>query len=188
MRKDARLCPVLFRFLLSHWPLTLDHKSELFIDECTQVLDETLEKDVDDIIEDLLEYVAFAAESSSMTLAEKALVFLQNNRIKVAISHHPEKLMKMLFPSLYRVAKDHWHRNVQLLALQVMNSLMLLDQTAFKKVTGDFKAAMMAEAIEKSNKKKLWLEIANIAIRKDPRIIKENVERDMDAYFGVSPK
>ena len=188
VRKDARLCPLLFKFLLSHWPLTLDHKSELFIDECTQVLDETLENDVDDIIEKLLEYVAFAAESSSMTLAEKALGFLQNNRIKVAISHNPEPLMKKLFPSLYRVAKDHWHRNVQLLALQVMNSLMLLDQQAFKKVTADFKATMMAEAIDKSNKKKLWLEIANIAFRKDPRIIPDVVQRDMDAYFGVSPE
>ena len=187
VRKDARLCPLLFRFLLTHWPLTLDHKSELFIDECTQVLEETLEKDIDDVIEDLLEYITFAAESSSMTLAEKALNFLQNNRIKVAISHNPEKLMKILFPTLYRVAKDHWHRNVQLIALQVMNSMMLLDQIVFKKVTSEFRASMMAEQVEKSNKKKLWLEIAEIALQKDPKIVRENVEHDMDAYFGMTP-
>ena len=185
IRKDARLCPVLLHFLISHWPLTLDQKCELFIDEVAQVLEETLEKDIDSIMQSLLECVSNSAESPSMTLAEKSLKFIQNNRVMNAISHNPEPLMSLIFPTLFRVAKEHWQRNVQLLALQVMNSLMTLSPPTFKKVTADFKTEMMKEMTMKSNKKKLWLEVAKVAMNNDKSIDPDLVNHDMDAYFGV---
>lgn len=186
VRKDARLCPTLLKFLVTHWPLTLDQKSELFIDEVGQVIEEMLPADLRTVMGSLLECITFAAESPSMTLAEKALNFLKNERIKNAITENPNELMSMIFPTLFRVAREHWHKNVQLIALQVMNILMELDPVAFKASANEFKQKTMVEGTKKEKKKILWQKVASKAIKNDNTIDEASVQADMVAYFGYS--
>jgi len=186
IRKEPKLCITLLKFLITHWPLTLDHKSELFIDEISQIFDETMPQDVSSQISSLLECVSIAAESPSMTLAEKALKFMINQRVQASIIAKPTELITQVFPSLFRVAREHWHRNVQVTALTVMNTLMELNIEAFKSVAEQFKEKSYSESSVKEQKKTFWDQIVQQAIQKDPSIDSSIVDRDMDSYFGFS--
>lgn len=185
IRKDARLCTTLLKFLITHWPLTLDQKSELFIDEVAQMLEETPPQDISANIGELMERVAFAAESPSMTLSEKALGFMLNPRVQVAITEQPEQLIRTMFPALFRVAREHWHRNVQVKALEVMNALMELSPDVFRMVAAEFKQKAIAEFERKRAKKAFWEQVAAMASANDETISPETVEKDMMAYFGA---
>ena len=185
IRKDARLANHLLQFLICHWPLTLDHKSELFIDEITRMLDETNPQDLTGNIKPLLSCVCIAAESPCMTLADKALKFLLNNRIQNLIVADSDTLLKIVFPPVFRVACAHWQRNLQVNALNVMNTLMELSPTAFRRVAENFKASAMMEPARKAQKKNLWDQVAQVATANDSSIDIEVVNFELNAFFGM---
>lgn len=185
IKKNASLSNVLLKFLITHWPLTHDKKSELFIDEVAQILAEASPQVVNDNMPDLMECVCFAAESPSMTLAEKALLFMINPRVQVSIAEKPYELISQVFPSLFRAAREHWHRNCQTKALEVMNTLMELNPTAFEKVASQFKAQVRTYIDKMRSKKFLWECIAAKAVKNDAEIDPLAVKKDMNAYFGI---
>lgn len=185
IKKDARLGNALLQFLINHWPLTLDHKSELFIDEVTQMLDETIPQSLNQNICDLLSCVSIAAESPCMTLADKALNFMLNNRIQNIIVENPVPLLRIVFPALFRVAREHWQRNVQVTSLNVMNTLMELNPQAFRQVAEEFKQSSLTEGARKAKKKDLWDAVARVAAKNDLSINSGDVKEEITSFFGT---
>lgn len=183
--KDARLGNSLLRFLIAHWPLTLDHKSELFINEVTQVLEVSNTECLSENIGELLSCVAIAAESPGMRLADKALTFLLNNRIQNMIVENPEPLLNILFPALFRVARGHWEKSVQLKALNVMNTLMELSPSVFRKVAEEFKQTSLMERARKRQKKSLWDAVTQVAAANDVTLDTATITEELTAFYGV---
>ena len=183
--KDARLGNSLLRFLISHWPLTQDHKSELFINEVTQMLEVTNTDCLNENIRDLLSCIAIAAESLGMNLANKALNFMLNNRIQNIIAGNPEPLLNIIFPALFRVARGHWEKSVQLKALTVMNTLMELNPSVFRKVAEEFKQVSLMERARKRQKKSLWDAVAQTAAKNDVTLDTGSIAQELTAFYGV---
>ena len=153
IRKDARLGNNLLQFLIGHWPLTLDHKSELFINEISQVIDDINTVDLQQNIKSLLERITIAAESPCTTLADKALKFLSNNTIQNMIVENAEPLLAILFPPLFRITCGHWQKTLQLAALKEMNCLMELVPEEFKAAAETYKENSLYEKARKMRKK-----------------------------------
>ena len=183
IKKDARLGESLIEFMITHWPLTLDSKSELFIDELTQMLDE------DSVKENLckiLSCISIAIESSSRSLAERALDFVMENQIQAMFVENPGPMLSILFPPLFRVARGHWQKSVQLKALNAMNTFMELDPMAFKDVAAKFKEDSILERAKKIKKRDLWGAVVQVAVSNDDTIDRETIEGDLTAFYGVS--
>ena len=183
IKKDARLGESLIEFMITHWPLTLDSKSELFIDELTQMLDE------DSVKENLckvLSCISIAIESSSRSLAERALDFVMENQIQAMFLENPGPMLSILFPPLFRVARGHWQKSVQLKALNAMNTFMELDPMAFKDVASKFKEDSILERAKKIKKRDLWGAVVQVAVSNDDTIDRETIEGDLTAFYGVS--
>ncbi|KAH0792659.1 serine/threonine-protein phosphatase 2A 56 kDa regulatory subunit epsilon isoform [Histomonas meleagridis] len=183
IRKDARLGNNLLSFLISHWPLTLDHKAELFLDEILQMIRETVPKFISSNIKGLFTCVSIAAESPSMNLAGKALNFLLDNKIKNFIVEQPHLLLGIVFPALFRVARGHWHRNVQVTALNVMNTLMELDPESFKQVALEFKMSSLNEKYTKQMKLKLWKSVVKVASKNDDSFDPKAVKAEISNFY-----
>ncbi|OHT08583.1 phosphoprotein phosphatase [Tritrichomonas foetus] len=184
IRKDNTLGNTLLKFLIAHWPLTLDHKSELFIDEITQMLNDGNYKNIDDNIDPLLRCVSIAAESPCTTLADKALKFMLNNSILNAVSNNPDHLLEIIFPPLFRVARSHWQRNLQLCALNVMNALVDLVPENFKKAAVNFKQTVISEAHRKVLKRNFWDMVAKVAVSNYSTIDTDYVNKELSDFFG----
>ena len=182
IKKDASLGEALVEFLIAHWPVTLDSKSELLIDEVTQMLDE---KCVKDNMPKIMTCIAMAVESPCRRLAEKALNFLLDNRMQNIILENSVELLSILFPPLFRSARGHWQQTVQLKALNTMNTFMELDPEAFRKVAEQFKENVIMDRAKKINKRNLWEAVAQVAAQKDTTVDCETIGKDLTAFYGV---
>ena len=129
--------------------------------------------------------ICIAAKSSCTTLADKSLKFLRRNRIQNLIVEDPDHLLGVIFPTLYQIAREHWHRNLQLEALNVMNSLVCLVPQQFTKAAAQFKQDVLTECRRKEMKKNLWDSIAQIAIDNDQTIDAESVNSEFTAFYGI---
>lgn len=185
IRKDARLGNNLLQFLIGHWPLTLDHKSELFINEISQVIDDINTVDLQQNIKSLFERITIAAESPCTTLADKALKFLSNNTIQNMIVENAEPLLDILFPPLFRITCGHWQKTLQLAALKEMNCLMELVPEEFKAAAETYKENSLYEKTRKMRKKNLWEDVAKVAAKNFNTIDSEEVDEELTAFFGI---
>jgi serine/threonine-protein phosphatase 2A regulatory subunit B' len=166
VRKNVHLGSQLIRFLQAHWPMTLDHKAQLFIGEVRQLLDESFDAVEADVC-DLLQYVALAAESPCTKLAQSALAFLADNNFQNLYNKKPEALLRIVFPAIYRIAEGHWKPEIQVKALTVMKAFLELNPDAFAGVAGRFKGDVRAEGQRREQKKRAWEQIAECAAKGD---------------------
>jgi serine/threonine-protein phosphatase 2A regulatory subunit B' len=169
VRKNVRLGSQLIQFLRAHWPMTLDHKAQLFIGEAKQLLDESFEAVEKDVCS-LLQYIAMAAESPCTRLALTALDFLTDNNFQNLYNKKPEPLLRIMFPAVYRIAEGHWQQNTQVKALMVMKIFLELNPEVFAIVAGQFKAEVLAEVQRRDQKKRLWEAVTDCAAKIDPHI------------------
>jgi serine/threonine-protein phosphatase 2A regulatory subunit B' len=182
VQKDVRLGSQLIQFLRAHWPMTLDHKAQLFIAEARRLLDESFDSVEADIC-DLLEYIGMAAQSPCTRLANTALDFLADNNFQNLYAKNPEPLLRLIFPAVYRIAEGHWQQNTQAKALAVMKSFLELNPDVFATVAGSFKKDVHAEGQRRISKRMAWERIAESAARIDGRMSAWG-RRDIVAFFG----
>jgi serine/threonine-protein phosphatase 2A regulatory subunit B' len=182
-RKDPIIGNNLIHFLITHWPLTLDHKAELFIKEISRILEISITDCIKTHICELLGCIAISIESPCTMLAEKAVSFIQDEAIQQMISDDPLRLFKVIFPSLFRVAKNHWEPKVQLKALHTMNAMMVIDPNAFAKTAAEFREESMLQKERNSAHKTLWTAVAERAATNFELIDVTAIDRKFSAFF-----
>jgi serine/threonine-protein phosphatase 2A regulatory subunit B' len=182
-RKEPIIAHNLIHFLVTHWPLTLDHKAELFIKEISRILEIRITDCVKAHISELLRCIAISIESPCTTLAEKALAFVQDDPIRQMLSDDPLHLFKIIFPALFRVAKNHWEAKVQLKALHAMNEMMVIDPNAFARTADEFREESMLEKERNSAHKSQWTAVAERAAANVQLIDLKAIDRKFSAFF-----
>lgn len=188
IRKDARLTNNVLHFLIEHWPLTLDHKTELFLDEISQVLEDSNPQDLTANSKSLFNCVSIAVESPCMTLSEKALKFLQNNSIQNLIVEDPDPLLAIIFPPIFRVTCGHWQKNVQVSALNVMNTLMELTPDGFKRAAEQFKTNSILSKTRKIQKYNMWIDVLEVSAMKDSSIDVDVVAEGIKEFYNTEKR
>jgi serine/threonine-protein phosphatase 2A regulatory subunit B' len=185
VRKDVRLGGSLLQFLMNHWPLTLDHKAQLFIDEITQLLDDAFPC-VEAHICDLLMYISMALESPSMSLARRAMRFLTENNFQDLYRKSPRPMLRLIFPALYQVAEGHWQRSVQKEAVLTIKMFMDLDPAAFRDVANSLMDSVKGEWKQKMGKKEFWQAVTLVAINRDQTVQATSIMADLEDFYGAA--
>jgi hypothetical protein len=183
VRKDGKLGGPLIKFLVTHWPLVSDHKSELFIDELIQMLDELIVDSINANIRDILRCIAMAVESPSLRLADKGMTFLQHPQVQEMIRKN--HLVKDLFIPIYRAAQGHWHRVIQVKGLTIMNMLMEVDVDALREATSNLKTEEQDIQKRMEKKKRIWERVARVARSKDIGVDMVSLQHNFDEFFGT---
>lgn len=183
VRKDKQIGNNLMHFLITHWPLTLDHKAELFIKEVTQVLEIGVTECVKAHIADLLQCIAISIESQCTTLAEKALSFVLEDTVQHMLADDAANLFRIVFPALFRAAKSHWQSKIQLQALDAMSVLMALNQDVFAQTAAEFKEQSLAEQERNSAHKLQWAAVVRTAAANYELVDVDGLERKLALFF-----
>jgi serine/threonine-protein phosphatase 2A regulatory subunit B' len=160
VHKEQQLGDSLLRFLITHWPMTLDHKAELFIDEVVQLLENNITECFGRHAARLMECIATAAESPCTTLAERAFGFVTHESAQAIIASDPYAIMRILFPPLYRVAKSYWTSRIQLRAISALNLLLEINPDVCTTVATEFRTESLAEPENKAAHHDLWSAVA----------------------------
>jgi serine/threonine-protein phosphatase 2A regulatory subunit B' len=184
VEKENRLGNLLLQFLITHWPMTFDHKAELFIDEVVHLVQDHPDC-FDRHTPRLMECIAVAAESPCTTLAERAFGFVMHERVREIIAGDPYTMMRILFPPLYRVTRSHWAERIQLRAVTAMNLLVEVNPLVCAEIAAEFRKESLNEAENKAAQRDLWTAVAETAAKKIERVDTERVARQFATFFDA---
>lgn len=78
-------------------------------------------------------------ESSFLQVAERALYFWNNEYIMSLIEENNQVIMKIMFPALYKISKEHWNQTIIALVYNVLKTFMEMNSKLFDELTANYK-------------------------------------------------
>lgn len=166
LEKDATLTEPVVRGLLKFWPKTCSQKEVMFLGEIEEILDVIEPNQFVKIQEPLFRQVARCVSSPHfqviyitfctnfdeivvksqsnespflLQVAERALYFWNNEYIMSLIEENNQVIMKIMFPALYKISKEHWNQTIIALVYNVLKTFMEMNSKLFDELTANYK-------------------------------------------------
>uniref|UniRef100_A0A3P8R023 Serine/threonine protein phosphatase 2A regulatory subunit n=1 Tax=Astatotilapia calliptera TaxID=8154 RepID=A0A3P8R023_ASTCA len=128
------------RGLLKFWPKTCSQKEVMFLGEIEEILDVIEPTQFKKIQEPLFKQISKCVTNPHFQVAERALYFWNNEYILSLIEENIDKILPIMFGSLYRISKEHWNPTIVALVYNVLKTLMEMNCTLFDELTSSYKA------------------------------------------------
>lgn len=96
--------------LLKYWPKVNSPKEVMFLNEVEEVLDVTDPAEFQKIQIPLFQQLARCINSQHFQVAERALLYWNNEYVVNLMSDNLAILLPIVFPALYTNSKSHWNR------------------------------------------------------------------------------
>lgn len=74
-----------------------------------------------------------------LQVAERALYFWNNEYIMSLIEENNQVIMKIMFPALYKISKEHWNQTIIALVYNVLKTFMEMNSKLFDELTANYK-------------------------------------------------
>ncbi|XP_018422768.1 PREDICTED: serine/threonine-protein phosphatase 2A 56 kDa regulatory subunit alpha isoform [Nanorana parkeri] len=166
LEKDATLTEPVIRGLLKFWPKTCSQKEVMFLGEIEEVLDVIEPTQFKKIQEHLFKQISKCVSSSHFQVAERALYFWNNEYILSLIEENIEKVLPIMFGSLYKISKEHWNPTIVALVYNVLKTLMEMNGKLFDELTGSYKAERQKEKKKELEREELWRKLDDLQMNK----------------------
>eukprot|EP01126_Amoeba_proteus_P035453 TRINITY_DN3577_c0_g1_i11.p1 TRINITY_DN3577_c0_g1~~TRINITY_DN3577_c0_g1_i11.p1 ORF type:complete len:271 (-),score=75.58 TRINITY_DN3577_c0_g1_i11:269-1081(-) len=106
--------------------------------------------------------IAECISSSHFQIAEKALTIWssENNEcILRLVAENVDVILPILFPSLFYVAKSHWHKSIKSMAYSGLRLFMDIDDVIFGNVIAGYERQRVEEKLDRDERVSRWLEL-----------------------------
>ncbi|MEE6473983.1 hypothetical protein FKM82_010238 [Ascaphus truei] len=126
-----------------------------------------LEKDTtltEPVIRGLLKF--WPKTCSQKEVAERALYFWNNEYILSLIEENIDKVLPIMFGSLYKISKEHWNPTIVALVYNVLKTLMEMNGKLFDELTGSYKAERQREKKKEIEREELWRKLDDLQLKK----------------------
>uniref|UniRef100_A0A8C6ZQE4 Protein phosphatase 2 regulatory subunit B'alpha n=1 Tax=Nothoprocta perdicaria TaxID=30464 RepID=A0A8C6ZQE4_NOTPE len=140
LEKDTTLTEPVIRGLLKFWPKTCSQKEVMFLGEIEEILDVIEPTQFKKVEEPLFKQISKCVSSSHFQVAERALYFWNNEYILSLIEENIDKILPIMFGSLYKISKEHWNPTIVALVYNVLKTLMEMNGKLFDELTSSYKA------------------------------------------------
>lgn len=162
LEKDAALTEQVVRGLLKFWPKTCSQKEVMFLGEIEEILDVIEPSQFVKIQEPLFKQLARCVASPHFQVAERALYFWNNEYVLSLIEENIAVIMPIMFPSLYRISKEHWNQTIVALVYNVMKTFMEMNSKLFDELTAGYKADRQKEKKKEKERDELWKRLSKL--------------------------
>ncbi|MCI4389575.1 hypothetical protein PGIGA_G00099730 [Pangasianodon gigas] len=166
LEKDATLTEPVIRGLLKFWPKTCSQKEVMFLGEIEEILDVIEPTQFKKIQELLFKQISKCVASPHFQVAERSLYFWNNEYILSLIEENIDKILPVMFNSLYRVSKEHWNQTIVALVYNVLKTLMEMNSKLFDELTASYKADRQREKKKEQEREELWKKLEELKISK----------------------
>ncbi|XP_047657588.1 serine/threonine-protein phosphatase 2A 56 kDa regulatory subunit alpha isoform isoform X2 [Tachysurus fulvidraco] len=156
LEKDPALTEPVIRGLLKFWPKTCSQKEVMFLGEIEEILDVIEPTQFKKIQELLFKQISKCVASPHFQVAERSLYFWNNEYILSLIEENIDKVLPIMFSSLYRVSKEHWNQTIVALVYNVLKTLMEMNSKLFDELTASYKADRQREKKKEQEREELW--------------------------------
>jgi serine/threonine-protein phosphatase 2A regulatory subunit B' len=112
LEKDPSLAEEVMMGLLKYWPKVNSPKEVMFLNEVEEVLDVTDPTEFQKIQVALFQQLARCINSQHFQVAERALLYWNNEYVVNLMSDNLPIILPIVFPALYTNSKSHWNRSV----------------------------------------------------------------------------
>eukprot|EP01126_Amoeba_proteus_P035459 TRINITY_DN3577_c0_g2_i1.p1 TRINITY_DN3577_c0_g2~~TRINITY_DN3577_c0_g2_i1.p1 ORF type:complete len:432 (+),score=109.71 TRINITY_DN3577_c0_g2_i1:613-1908(+) len=164
IEKDPSLTETVLKRILSLWPVTNSSKQLLFLAELEDIL-LVISQHPDQFVvvqEMVFKKIAECISSSHFQIAEKALTIWssENNEcILRLVAENVDVILPILFPSLFYVAKSHWHKSIKSMAYSGLRLFMDIDDVIFGNVIAGYERQRVEEKLDRDERVSRWLEL-----------------------------
>src|ERR1700734_2496487 len=109
LEKDPSLAEEVMMGLLKYWPKVNSPKEVMFLNEVEEVLDVTDPVEFQKIQVPLFQQLARCINSQHFQVAERALLYWNNEYVVNLMSDNLAVILPIVFPALYTNSKSHWN-------------------------------------------------------------------------------
>uniref|UniRef100_A0A3Q3LVQ4 Serine/threonine protein phosphatase 2A regulatory subunit n=1 Tax=Labrus bergylta TaxID=56723 RepID=A0A3Q3LVQ4_9LABR len=152
------------RGLLKFWPKTCSQKEVMFLGEIEEILDVIEPTQFKKIQEPLFKQISRCVANPHFQVAERALYFWNNEYILSLIEENIDKVLPIMFGSLYRISKEHWNPTIVALVYNVLKTLMEMNCTLFDELTSSYKADRQREKKKEQERDELWKKLEELRL------------------------
>uniref|UniRef100_A0A674EU37 Serine/threonine protein phosphatase 2A regulatory subunit n=1 Tax=Salmo trutta TaxID=8032 RepID=A0A674EU37_SALTR len=134
-----------------------------------------LEKDptlTEPVIRGLLKF--WPKTCSQKEVAERALYFWNNEYILSLIEENIDKILPIMFGSLYRISKEHWNPTIVALVYNVLKTLMEMNSTLFDELTASYKSDRQREKKKEQEREELWKKLDELKLSDAAALVQNN--------------
>ncbi|GLD49521.1 serine/threonine-protein phosphatase 2A 56 kDa regulatory subunit alpha isoform [Lates japonicus] len=164
LEKDPTLTEPVIRGLLKYWPKTCSQKEVMFLGEIEEILDVIEPTQFKKIQEPLFKQISKCVANPHFQVAERALYFWNNEYILSLIEENIDKVLPIMFGSLYRISKEHWNPTIVALVYNVLKTLMEMNCTLFDELTSSYKADRQREKKKEQERDELWKKLDELRL------------------------
>ncbi|TSK58187.1 Serine/threonine-protein phosphatase 2A 56 kDa regulatory subunit alpha isoform [Bagarius yarrelli] len=164
LEKDSTLTELVIRGLLKFWPKTYSQKEVMFLGEIEEILDVIEPTQFKKIHEPLFKQISKCVASPHFQVAERSLYFWNNEYILSLIEENIDKILPIMFNSLYRVSKEHWNQTIVALVYNVLKTLMEMNSKLFDELTASYKADRQREKKKEQEREALWKRLDELKV------------------------
>ncbi|NXD07067.1 2A5A phosphatase, partial [Nothocercus nigrocapillus] len=116
--------------------------------------------------EPLFKQISKCVSSSHFQVAERALYFWNNEYILSLIEENIDKILPIMFGSLYKISKEHWNPTIVALVYNVLKTLMEMNGKLFDELTSSYKAERQREKKKELEREELWRKLEELKLKK----------------------
>lgn len=145
LEKDPSLAEEVMMGLLKYWPKVNSPKEVMFLNELEEVLDVTDPAEFQKIQLPLFTQLARCINSQHFQVAERALLYWNNEYVVNLMSDNLHNVFPIVFPALYNNSKSHWNRTIHGMVYNALKMFMDMNPELFDETLQQYKQRKTAE-------------------------------------------
>ncbi|CAK5264240.1 unnamed protein product, partial [Mycena citricolor] len=168
LEKDPGLAEDVMLGLLKFWPKVNSPKEVMFLNEVEEVLDVTDPVEFQKIQVALFQQLARCINSQHFQVAERALLYWNNEYVVNLMSDNLPVILPIVFPALYTNSKSHWNRTIHGMVYNALKLFMEINPDLFDDSMHQYKQNKMEEQEHAVQRYNAWQKMREIAIQNAP--------------------
>ncbi|OCH94996.1 protein phosphatase 2A regulatory B subunit [Obba rivulosa] len=145
LEKDAGLAEEVVLGLLKYWPKVNSPKEVMFLSEMEEVLDVIDPAEFQKIQVPLFQQLARCINSQHFQVAERALLYWNNEYIVNLMSDNLQTILPIVFPALYTNSRSHWNRTIHAMVYNALKLFMEINPDLFDEAMQQYKQRKLDE-------------------------------------------
>ncbi|KAG2147097.1 phosphatase 2A regulatory B subunit-domain-containing protein [Suillus cothurnatus] len=165
LEKDPALAEEVMLGLLKYWPKVNSPKEVMFLNEVEEVLDVTDPLEFQKIQVPLFQQLARCINSQHFQVAERALLYWNNEYVVNLMSDNLAVLLPIVFPALYTNSKSHWNRTIHGMVYNALKLFMEINPELFDDTMQHYKQRKIEQQQHAVERYDQWQKIREKAIQ-----------------------
>ncbi|EIN07496.1 protein phosphatase 2A regulatory B subunit [Punctularia strigosozonata HHB-11173 SS5] len=145
LEKDAALAEDVVLGLLRYWPKVNSPKEVMFLNEMEEILDVIDPAEFQKIQVPLFRQLTRCINSQHFQVAERALLYWNNEYIVNLMSDNLAVILPIVFPALYTNSKSHWNRTIHGMVYNALKLFMEINPDLFDDCMHQYKQKKLEE-------------------------------------------